>query len=123
MFKKISIAAGSLWLLPVLAFAQPRAGLGGIGDTVSVAIDFINGFLVPAVFAIAFLLFIWGMFKYFILGGASEDSRESGKQLMIWGVVAFVMMVSIWGIVNVVADGLNFNDPDIQQIPDVPTTR
>lgn len=122
MLQKISIAIAALFL-PAFAFAQPSNSFGGIGATVNSAIQFINGYLVPLVFALAFLLFIWGMFEYFIRGGASDESRESGKKLMLWGVVAFVMMVSIWGIVNVVADGLGFRSTQIQEIPRVPQPR
>lgn len=122
MFKKISLS-GLLFLLPVVAFAQPTSAFGQIGDTIRALIGFMNGTLVPLVFAMAFLVFIWGMFKFFIFGGHDEESRESGKQLMIYGVVAFVMMVSIWGIVNVVAEGLGFRKSTIDQIPTLPTTR
>lgn len=125
MVKKISIAVGSLLVLPALAFAQggPSAGFGGIGATVNSVISFINNYLVPLVFACAFLIFIWGMFTYFIRGGASQESRDQGKALMLWGVVGFVMMVSVWGVVNVVADGLGFRSQQIQQIPEVPRPR
>lgn len=122
MLQKISIAIAALFF-PAFAFAQPSSSFGGIGATVNSVIGFINSYLVPLVFAVAFLMFIWGMFEYFIRGGASDESRESGKKLMLWGVVAFVMMVSIWGVVNVVADGLGFRSQQIQQIPNVPQPR
>lgn len=122
MLKKISVAIAILFL-PALAFAQPSSSFGGIGATVNSVISFINSYLVPFVFAAAFLIFIWGMFTFFIRGGHSEEARGQGKQLMLWGVVGFVMMVSIWGVVNVVADGLGFRSQNIQQIPNVPQPR
>jgi hypothetical protein len=122
MLKKISIALATLFL-PAFAFAQPSSSFGGIGATVNSVISFINSYLVPFVFAAAFLVFIWGMFKFFIMGGHSDEARGQGKSLMLWGVVGFVMMVSIWGVVNVVADGLGFRSQQIQQIPNVPQPR
>jgi hypothetical protein len=122
MFKKVSIASLS-FLLPALAFAQPDATFGGIGQTLDAFIQFLNNILVPLVFALAFLLFIWGMFKFFILSGSNEEGREQGKSLMLWGVIAFVMMVSIWGLVNVISTGLGFQDQDVNVIPNAPQTR
>jgi len=124
MLKKLSLGIGSLvaLALPVIAFAQtgPSPTFGPIGNVITNSVTFMNNVLVPLVFAIAFLFFIWGMFKFFILSGADEDGREAGKQLMMWGIVAFVLMVSIWGIVNVVAGGLGFRAQNIEQIPNVP---
>ena len=70
---------------------------------------FINGVLVPFIFAIAFLVFVWGIFKYFILGGGEQASRDEGKQFMLYGIAGFVIMVSVWGIVNLLSSGLGFN--------------
>lgn len=98
----IAIAA-----LPFTAGAQPQASGGPVGQTVENAVSFINGYLIPAIFAVAFLVFIWGMFKYFILGGASEESRQQGKQLALWGVAGFVIMLSLWGIIAVITSSLN----------------
>ncbi|MEY2665648.1 MAG: hypothetical protein RLZZ480_753, partial [Candidatus Parcubacteria bacterium] len=44
-------------------------------------LEFTNKVLIPFIIGIGFLVFVWGMFKYFIAGGADEDKRESGKQL------------------------------------------
>ncbi len=122
MFKKISIISVA-FLAPAFAFAQPTNTFGGIGTTVGSFISFLNSYLVPAVFALAFLLFIWGMFKFFILSGANEEGREQGKSLMLWGVIAFVMMVSIWGLVNVLSTSLGFKQTQLQSIPFAPGAR
>ena len=74
-------------------------------------ITLINTVLVPLIFALAFLLFLFGVFKYFFSSGAkAEENRKQGKQFIFWGVIAFAVMVSLWGIVNVLANtipGLN----------------
>lgn len=122
MVKKIAVTI-SVWslvlLVPALVLAQggPSATFGQIGNTAQNVIQFINRILVPLIFALAFLMFIWGMFRYFIFGGADEASRDAGKQLMIWAVVAFVLMVSIWGLVNVIAEGLGFRQDQLQNVP------
>lgn len=103
---------------PVLALAQ----FGQINDFLDDVLTFINGTLIPIVFALALLIFIYGMFKFFILGGSEEEERKKGQQLMLWAVIGFVLMVSIWGIVNLIAGGLGFSqDENVQNIPNVPT--
>ena len=105
-------------VVPVLALAQ----FGQINDFLDDVLTFINGTLIPIIFALALMVFIWGMFKFFILGGSDEEDRKKGQQLMLWAVVGFVLMVSIWGIVNLVAGGLGFSqDENVQNIPNVPT--
>jgi len=93
-------------MTPVLALAQNPGELGAATSFLDNIIDFINGTLVPFVFALAFLVFIWGVFKYFIMGAADDTARESGKSLMLWGIIGFVLMVSLWGIVNLLAEGV-----------------
>lgn len=128
MFKKF-IFSGALFLLPIFALAQGagdgfKADGGPIGVVIKNVLVFINGYLVPAIFAIAFLVFIWGIFKYFIFGGANEADQEQGKQLMIYGIVGFVLMVSVWGLVKVISEGLNFNkDASGIKTPTGPTVK
>lgn len=111
--------------LPVLLLT-PMIALGAPGDLSTVSsfmtniVRFMNGTLVPFIFALAFLVFLWGMFQTFILGGSDEEKQAKGKQLMMYSIVGFVLMVSLWGIVNLVADGFGFNTSTIR-IPDVPT--
>ncbi len=98
---------------PVLMFA---AGItnpqGNAGNFDGVRVFFqkltilLNDTLVPAVFALAFLVFIWGMFKTFILGGHDEEKQGEGKQLMMYAILGFVIMISIWGIVTIISDSL-----------------
>lgn len=112
----------ALFALPFLVLAQvpPGPQFGQIGTYIQNIIGFINGYLVPLVFAFAFLMFIWGIFQYFILGGADEGKRETGRQLMIWGVIAFVIMVSVWGVVNVLSSGLGFRSSTLEGVPVTP---
>ncbi len=112
-------AALALLVLPVVTFAQ----FGEINDFLDDISSFINGTLIPLVFAIALLTFIYGMFKYFIMGGDDDGNRETGRQLMLYAIIGFVAMVSVFGIVNLIAGGLGFSDEEnIQNIPNVPKT-
>ena len=119
--KLLSKAAPFALFLPSLALAAGE--LTGVTAFIRNIIDFMNNTLVPFVFAVAFLVFLWGMFNTFILGGHEEDKQKEGRQLMMYAIAGFVVMVSLWGIVNLVARGFGFEGQRIQDIPDLPTTR
>lgn len=108
-------------LTPMLALAQGAGNYQGISTFISNTLQFINTIIVPAIFAIAFLVFIWGMFKTFILGGDDEGEQSKGKQLMFYAIIGFVVMVSLWGIVNLVAQSFGFSGQNLQQIPNLPS--
>jgi Type IV secretion system pilin len=80
-----------------------------IQSNITGIISFINVYLVPLIFAVAFIMFLFGVFNYFIAGGASEEKRDEGKKFVIWGIVAFAIMVSVWGIIGLLVNSLNFN--------------
>ena len=119
--KKISKLAPLTFFAPFFAFAQAGpASFDGIGAAIANFTIFLNERIVPFIFALAFLVFIWGMFKTFILGGSDEEKQKEGKQLMLWAIIGFVVMVSLWGIVNIFANGLGFQGQSIQAIPNLP---
>lgn len=109
-------------LLPLAAFAAP-GDLSTVGSFIGNIMVFINKILVPAIFGLAFLVFIWGVFKTFILGGSDEDKQKEGKQLMMYAIAGFVLMVSIWGIVKLVSDGIGLQQQGIHAIPDLPSSK
>lgn len=114
--------APALLLTPLMVFAAP-GDLNQVRDFINNIVSFMNGTLVPLIFAIAFLVFLWGMFKTFILGGSDEEKQSEGKKLMMYSIAGFVIMVSLWGIVNLVARGFGFQGQNIQDIPNLPTSR
>ena len=63
----------------------------------------INNVFVPLIFAIAFLVFIYGVARAYILSTGDQDEIQKGHQLILWGIIGFVVMLSLWGLVNVVA--------------------
>ncbi len=80
----------------------------------------INFYLVPLIFALAFIYFLWGGFKFFIAGRGSEESVEKGRAFFISSIIGFVVMISIWGIVNLVINTLPINN---NAQPDLPLFR
>ncbi len=109
--RRIKLLTGSvaLFLLPFLVSAQgltePGGGAGaGVGRLLRNIIEFSNSVLIPFIVGIGFLVFVWGVFQYFIAGGASDDSKEKGKNLMIYATLGFLIIIVFWGIINLLAD-------------------
>lgn len=95
------------------AFAAPMfalAAINNISDVGSFIINTIQNILVPVLFAIAFIVFLWGAFNTFILGANSEDVKDKGKNLMLWGLIGFFVMVSVWGLVNILTGTISFGN-------------
>ena len=103
--KKLGYITGA-FAFPFLAFAQ----VSSIYDAGRIIIDIINNVAVPIVFALAFIVFIWGIFQYFIQGGHDEEKREAGRSLMLWGLIGFFIMVSVWGLVNILRGTFSLNN-------------
>ncbi|MFA5791497.1 MAG: hypothetical protein WC884_00455 [Candidatus Paceibacterota bacterium] len=61
----------------------------------------INNSIIPFIFALAIVMFVWGVIKFFIINADEEAKRAQGKQFMIWGIIALTVMVSIWGLVGI----------------------
>lgn len=97
MKRFVAWIVGTLPLIPSIVFAQ------GVGlDTYIVALgSFLNKFVVPLILALAFVFFVYNAVRFFIIGGANTESQEKAKTLALWGVLAFVFILSIWGITNV----------------------
>ena len=116
--KRFLIPAG-LFLAPAMVLAQGGGG-GGLADFLGVIIDLINGVLVPLVIALAVLIFIWGVLVYVL--AKSDDAKEKGRDYMIWGIIGLFVIVSVWGLVNVLGGtfGLDLGAPPI---PDAIETR
>jgi NADH:ubiquinone oxidoreductase subunit 2 (subunit N) len=92
--------------LPLISFAA----INNISDVGTFIINTINNIIVPVLFAIAFIVFIYGVFKTFILGAGNDEAKEQGKSLMLWGLIGFFVMVSVWGLVNILTGTITFGN-------------
>ncbi len=77
---------------------------GDIFCTAQMVITVINSVLVPLLFAIAFIVFLYGVAKAYIFSAGDPEAVKGGHKLILWGVIGFAVMISLWGLVNVVAN-------------------
>lgn len=105
--------ASALTLGTLSAFALPLvsfAAINNLSDVGSFIINTINNVFVPVLFAIAFIVFLWGAFQTFIIGANDSGVKEKGKNLMLWGLIGFFVMVSVWGLVNILTGTVSFGN-------------
>lgn len=120
MYKLVASLFTAVLALPMMAAAQGIAQSSDAGpfqDLLINILDFSNDVLIPFILGIGFLFFVWGIFKYFIFGGASDDAKEQGKSLIIWATVGFVMIIIFWGVVNLLTESTGLANVELQNIP------
>lgn len=94
----------SLGLFPLLALGQVtpptdfKSFVGVITNLISILILF--------VFALTFIVFLWGIIKNWIMKGGDTEGVESGKKIVSTGIIVIVVMFAIWGILYVLQVGL-----------------
>lgn len=98
-----------LFLLPITAFGA-QANKDSLQGYILLILRFINNTILPLIFSIALLFFLINAGRYFILQGAESEGKEKAKRLALYGIAGFVLMVSIWGIVNMFVFGLGIYD-------------
>lgn len=104
MKKILPSALSATLVLPMLASAATITSISGVGSFI---IDTINNVFVPVLFAISFVVFLWGAFKTFILGASDDKKRADGKMQMLYSLIGFFVMISIWGLVNILTGSVN----------------
>jgi len=92
--------------------SDSRADLDTVPNIIISLSYFLNNVLIPFLFAVALLLFLVNAARYFIIGGASEENRKKARNLAVYGIAAFVFLVSLWGIVNTVVSGLGIDSEE-----------
>lgn len=113
-----------LFLFPVFVGAQGianSADAGPLGDLLENILIFSNDVLIPFILGIGFLVLVWGIFKYFIFGGANDESKEQGKSLIIYATLGFVLIIVFWGIVNLLSNSTGLMNQSLQNIPSIQT--
>jgi fumarate reductase subunit D len=111
----------ALYLLFGIALALPQfaqaAATDGIFRILDGSNDLINR-LLPFVITLTVLVFLWGVFK-FVIAGADGDQRKEAQGYMIWGIIALFVMVSVWGLVNILVRTFDLNPlaPPAPQLP------
>jgi cytochrome bd-type quinol oxidase subunit 2 len=122
--RKIIGFVSSLALLALPAIVAAANGGTFNTDTLKTTIDGLKGVvntLLVVLSGVAVIVFIWGIIKY-VLASNDGEKRKEARNYMIYGVVAFAVIVGLFGLSNAVLSfvGLkevdnSFNVPQIGQ--------
>lgn len=58
--------------------------------------------IIGFMFAVAVVMFIYGIVEY-IWSADNEEKVEVGKKHMIWGIVGIFVMIGVYGILNILS--------------------
>ena len=68
-----------------------------IDEVIAVVTNEILQPIVQLLFALATILFLWGVVE-FLISRDNEEERDKGKRHMLWGAIGLVIMFSVNGI-------------------------
>lgn len=65
--------------------------------------------ILAAVFTLGLFLFFWGIVEYLweLKDGKADGD---GRKHMLWGMVGMLIMVSVYGIINIIVNTLELDD-------------
>ncbi|MEK7607362.1 MAG: hypothetical protein AAB484_00315 [Patescibacteria group bacterium] len=76
----------------------------------------------PLIIAIAVVWFIWGIFMYVV--AIDDEKKKAAKDKIIYGIVGLFIMISVWGLVNILVRtfGLSNTGPGtiVSPLPTIP---
>lgn len=99
---------------PVMAFAQTT--IKNVNDVATRLRDLGNLFTYLLI-AAAVIFIIWNVVVY-LIKGSEEDARKKAASSILWGVVGLFIILSIWGLVNILMNTFH-TETGNNQIPQV----
>ena len=117
IMKKIStILTGLSFMFPLVSFAADGTNL----DYLILKVGEWIQLLTPIVVALALLYFFYGLARY-ILNAGNEEKKAEGKNIMIYGIIALFVMVSVWGLVSILVSTIGITTGGTENLPFVTT--
>jgi hypothetical protein len=104
---------------PALVLAQTEAPIARTIDGLLNWVIYIAGRALPLLILAALVLFLFGIVKRFFWSKDDANKGEAGRYIL-WGVVALFVMVSVWGLVNLLRGSFNLDNSNIPVAPAIP---
>ncbi|MBI2475972.1 MAG: hypothetical protein HYV67_01905 [Candidatus Taylorbacteria bacterium] len=83
----------------------------------------IGSHVIPFLVGIGVFIVLFGIINY-IRQGDNEEKRAEGRRFIIWGIISIFIMLSIWGLVNILVKSFELDKvgPTIPDLPNLPVT-
>lgn len=98
----VSLAQGGFGEEEVVVIGQRSSS--SFRGMVEKLVSFIDGSVIPLLFALAFVAILFGTLRYFFFEG--EENLQKGRQFLLWGGISFVLMFVVWGVVRLLVEAL-----------------
>jgi len=122
LWKLVGVIGGTLF--PLWIFAQTittvvdkcstQDGLKYILCKVSLLLNTI----VPILITLGVIYFIYGVISYAI--AKDNEAKTGGRAAMINGLIALLVIVSVWGLVNILKSTFKIDNDIMPPLPEVP---
>jgi hypothetical protein len=109
---------GFLIIIVIVIGISMSAGTVGLQQVFPALLGFFEGYLIPFLLGIAFLIFVWNMIRFAVIGGATEEGRENTKTLILYSIGTFVFILAFWGILNIFVNGIGLDTCGNDLAPD-----
>ena len=111
---------GSAFLAPVATvLAQTvTAPCDGLNGSIEYALCRVSGILntiIPILITLGVVYFIYGVITYVI--SKDEEAKSRGRDVIIWGLIGLAVIVSIWGLVNILKNTFGITDDNTINVP------
>lgn len=80
------------------AFAQASGNLTFQQLVDDRIVPLVDTAVIPLLYVLAFLFFMFGVVKYFFTGG--QENREIARVYIMWSLIGMVVIFGVWGIVR-----------------------
>jgi len=90
----------------LLAQATGSIGFGTLTDIINYALS-ITSLILPILFALAFIIFFWGLSKFILNSSGAPAEIAKGKSYMMWGILALFILVSARTLISMAANDLD----------------
>lgn len=92
----------ALFVAPLSVFAtELKDTFESIGELI--------GILTPIIVALALMAFFWGLAMYVLNFSGEDKDKKKGRDMMVYGLLVLFVMVSVWGIVNILQSTFDIN--------------
>lgn len=118
--KYVGVAMVTVWSLTNFAYSASSTSVRctvprNIPELFTYLICILD-YAVPFLISLALVLFLIGVVR-FVAAGDNEEKRQGGRDLMIFGIIALFVMVSVWGFVNILSNTFFGHSAVIQNLP------